>query len=61
MIRVLKTFLWVVILVHAVPAYAQDSDPAFDATETMIPMRDGVRLYTQVYVPRTLRKNFRSC
>jgi putative CocE/NonD family hydrolase len=33
-------------------AQAQASDPVFDATETMIPMRDGVRLYTQVYSPR---------
>ena len=51
MIRVLKTFLLVIVLV-VVPVYGQEADPVFDATEAMIPMRDGVRLYTQVYVPR---------
>src|SRR5688500_2870154 len=51
MTRVLKTFLLVIILV-VVPVYGQDSDPVFDATESMIPMRDGVSLYTQIYVPR---------
>ena len=52
MIRVVKTFLLLVVLVYAVPVYCQESDPVFDATEAMIPMRDGVRLYTQVYAPR---------
>jgi putative CocE/NonD family hydrolase len=57
MIRVLKPFLWLAILVYVVPVYqvpvrAQESDPVFDATEAMIPMRDGVRLYTQIYAPR---------
>jgi putative CocE/NonD family hydrolase len=57
MIRVLKAFLWVVLLIQVAPVeipsvLAQESDPVFDATEAMIPMRDGVRLYTQIYVPR---------
>jgi putative CocE/NonD family hydrolase len=56
MIRVLKTLLWIVIVVHAAPVYSQESDPVFDATEAMIPMRDGVRLYTQIYVPRVTRE-----
>jgi putative CocE/NonD family hydrolase len=29
----------------------QPTDSVFNATEAMIPMRDGVRLYTQVYAP----------
>lgn len=33
----------------AVPAAAQDS--AFTMTEAMIPMRDGVRLYTRIFTP----------
>jgi putative CocE/NonD family hydrolase len=34
------------------PTKAQHSaDSVFNATEAMIPMRDGVRLYTQVYAP----------
>lgn len=52
MIRVLRAFLWVVLLIQVAPIHAQESDPVFDATEAMIPMRDGVRLYTQIYVPR---------
>jgi len=45
-------FLWMVMLVALATVRAQESDPVFDATEAMIPMRDGVRLYTQIYVPR---------
>ncbi|MGH9900917.1 MAG: CocE/NonD family hydrolase [Pyrinomonadaceae bacterium] len=33
------------------PIHAQQSDALFTRTEAMIPMRDGVRLYTQVYTP----------
>ena len=53
MIRLKKlAFLWMVMLVALATVRAQESDPVFDATEAMIPMRDGVRLYTQIYVPR---------
>ena len=53
MIRIKRVAcLFVLILAQAVAAYAQESDPIFDAKEAMIPMRDGVRLYTQIYVPR---------
>jgi hypothetical protein len=31
---------------------APDSVPAFEQTEVMIPMRDGVRLHTLVFVPK---------
>ena len=40
-----------VCLATLAPAHAQSAGSAFTATEAMIPMRDGVRLYTQVYVP----------
>jgi putative CocE/NonD family hydrolase len=35
-------------------AFAQQSDPAaaFDKQEVMIPMRDGVRLHTMIFVPK---------
>ncbi len=39
------------------PARAQarpDTGQAFDKTEVMIPMRDGVRLHTAFYVPRAV-------
>ena len=53
MIRLkMLAFLWMVMLVALATVRAQESDPVFDATEAMIPMRDGVRLYTQIYVPR---------
>jgi putative CocE/NonD family hydrolase len=34
----------------------QATNSVFNHTEPMIPMRDGVRLYTQVYVPTTARE-----
>ena len=52
MIRIKRVAcLFVLILAQSV-VYAQESDPIFDAKEAMIPMRDGVKLYTQIYVPR---------
>jgi len=47
---------WVLIilvcLAASAPSYAQQSSESpFKATEAMISMRDGVRLYTQVYAP----------
>ena len=45
-------WLFVLILIHGVAVCAQESDPVFDAKEAMIPMRDGVKLYSQIYVPR---------
>src|SRR5215208_5722645 len=49
-----KRAAWLVVLIltQVIAAGAQESDPFFDAKEAMIPMRDGVRLYTQIYVPR---------
>jgi hypothetical protein len=37
-------------LLVVAPVYAQQAAP-LNATEAMIPMRDGVRLYTQIYTP----------
>jgi uncharacterized protein len=45
----------VLLLARSSPARAQAStDPSlvFDKIEAMVPMRDGVRLYTEVYVPK---------
>jgi putative CocE/NonD family hydrolase len=47
--------LFVLLLIGAVasPAAAQPKpDDRFDRTEAMVPMRDGVKLYTLVYVPK---------
>ncbi|HEX5889924.1 MAG TPA: CocE/NonD family hydrolase [Pyrinomonadaceae bacterium] len=53
MFRIKKgALLFILLLVQLIAVQAQESDPVFDATEAMIPMRDGVRLYTQVYSPR---------
>jgi predicted acyl esterase len=38
-------------LLLAAPALAQD-DPRFTRTEAMVPMRDGLKLYTAVFVPK---------
>jgi uncharacterized protein len=55
MSRRIKQIYWlavvVVFLTPVAPCNAQQQPNAFTATENMIPMRDGVRLYTQVYVP----------
>jgi putative CocE/NonD family hydrolase len=45
-------WLFVLIAVRVIALSAQESEPVFDAKEAMIPMRDGVKLYTQIYVPR---------
>jgi hypothetical protein len=47
---VLIALFWVAA---AVPAVAQ---PVFTRIETMIPMRDGVKLYTQVYTPTAAKE-----
>ena len=53
MIRLLRLIVvWAVVVVPVIAVQAQESDPIFDATEAMIPMRDGPKLYTQVYSPR---------
>jgi putative CocE/NonD family hydrolase len=41
-------------LLIAAPAFAQD-DPRFDRTEAMVPMRDGVKLHTVVFLPKDAR------
>jgi predicted acyl esterase len=40
-----------VALVAVVTLKAQQATPTLTGTEAMIPMRDGVRLYTQIYTP----------
>ena len=53
-LRVLFAFA---CLAAAAPLTAQPSEPPFTRTEVMIPMRDGVRLHTFIYVPtRTTEK-----
>ena len=45
-----------VCLSTAASVYAQSTDSGFTSTEAMIPMRDGVRLYTQVSVPTKFKE-----
>ncbi|MBO0699867.1 MAG: CocE/NonD family hydrolase [Zavarzinella sp.] len=46
-----------VLLLVAVPLHAQaPADKRFDRTEAMVPMRDGVRLFTRVYVPKDAKE-----
>ncbi len=45
--------LAVVVPLNAQQNAQQAPNSVFNPTEAMIPMRDGVRLYTQVYVPTT--------
>ena len=46
-----KILILFVILAAFVSVSAQQADAPFTRTEAMVPMRDGVRLYTQIYVP----------
>mgnify|MGYP001765032313 CR=1 FL=1 len=41
----------VTFLLFAFAAAASAQQPVFTRTEAMIPMRDGVKLYTQIYTP----------
>ena len=49
--RNLCTIFVFICFAVSVPLCAQTSESPFVRTETMIPMRDGVRLYTQLFVP----------
>src|SRR4026209_680757 len=49
-------WLFVLLLVQLLAVQAQESDPVFDTQEAMIPMRDGARLYSQIYVPRNRKE-----
>lgn len=51
MMKAMKLFCCaLVLLCFVVPVYAQQTT-TLNTTEAMIPMRDGVRLYTQIYTP----------
>jgi predicted acyl esterase len=39
------------------PVYSQQPAPVYTRTEAMIPMRDGVRLYTQINTPNITGEN----
>src|SRR4030095_900198 len=47
----LRTLVAVACFATIAPLAAQQPAATFTRTESMIPMRDGVRLYTQVYAP----------
>jgi uncharacterized protein len=48
---ILRALVAIVCLATLTPAHAQRSESLFTRTETMIPMRDGARLHTQIYSP----------
>jgi putative CocE/NonD family hydrolase len=49
--QVCRLLVVLVCLLAAAPFNAQQATTSLTGTENMIPMRDGVRLYTQVYTP----------
>jgi uncharacterized protein len=49
--QVCRPLVVLVCLLAAAPFNAQQATTSLTGTENMIPMRDGVRLYTQVYTP----------
>src|SRR5262249_1799961 len=53
-------FLQIALILLSVPAYAQNQQPTdppkgFDKIEQMVPMRDGVKLHTIIYAPKSHR------
>jgi uncharacterized protein len=54
--RTIRLFAFASVLLIAIPASQQAQQPKtdsrFDRTEAMVPMRDGAKLYTLVYVPK---------
>ena len=50
-------FLAIHLLLLASPGAAQtDHSKLFRKTDTMVPMRDGVRLHTEIYAPRKIKE-----
>ena len=55
-----KTVFWI-FLAALLPGYAQEVDSTwvknfYSKKEVMIPMRDGVKLFTAIYTPKTAGK-----
>src|SRR6478735_4378218 len=51
-------FPFLLLLIFAAPIFAQDNQPpdppaGFEKSEQMIPMRDGVKLHTIIYAPKS--------
>lgn len=46
-----RVLVAVVLFVAVAPVYAQPEQPVYNRSESMIPMRDGVRLHTRIYTP----------
>jgi len=58
-ITVWRALLVLIFFATVAPLNAQPpSDAIFTVTEAMVPMRDGVRLYTRVYVPTSTAEKF---
>jgi predicted acyl esterase len=51
-----KFFFLFLILAFPLAAHAQFEPAAYSRTEAMIPMRDGVRLYTQIDAPANAKE-----
>jgi putative CocE/NonD family hydrolase len=51
---------FLLLLIAAAPVYSQDNPPdppsGFEKSEQMIPMRDGVKLHTIIYTPKSHRE-----
>lgn len=56
--RPLVSLLTLVCLAAVAPVGQEPADSPFSRSEAMIPMRDGARLYTQVYVPVRAGESF---
>ncbi len=46
-----KSFFWIIFFLQAVVACAQPAGRSYTKIERMIPMRDGIKLFTSIYIP----------
>ena len=51
----LRAELLLILVAHAAVAQTPTAAPAFDSSDVMIPMRDGVKLHTVIVMPKGAR------
>lgn len=61
--KLLKSLLFISFIVLSISAYAQQTDSAYvrdnyTKIERLIPMRDGVKLFTSIYIPKDQGKKY---
>lgn len=53
-----KSFFWMFLLFQVCIACAQSTEEGYTKIERMIPMRDGIKLFTAIYIPKDTTANY---